>query len=64
MHRVVDSNLMPIAASIVVAIYAIGVIARGRSALWYECLAVAAGVGFAIWFWFTEYKRAQRRKGK
>jgi hypothetical protein len=63
MLRVVDSNLMPLAATIVVAVYAAGVIFR-RSGLWYEWLAVAAGVGFAIWFWFTEYKRAQRRKGK
>lgn len=63
MLRVVDSNLMPLAATIVVLFYAAGVITR-RPALWYEWLAVAAGVGFAIWFWFTEYKRAQRRKGK
>jgi hypothetical protein len=63
MMRVVDSNLMPLAATVVVLIYAAGVIIR-HGGLWYEWLAVVAGVGFATWFWFTEYKRVQRRKGK
>jgi len=54
-----DSNLMPLAATIVAVLYALGVVVR-RSSHWYEWIAAAAGAGFAIWFWLTEYRRAKR----
>jgi hypothetical protein len=56
-------NLMPLAASMVIAIYVIGVIVR-RSTLWYEWLAVLAGVAFACWFWYAEWQRAKRRRSR
>lgn len=57
-----ESNLMALAASVVVFLYAAGVGVRWESAPWYEWAAAAAGAGFALWFWFTEYARAQRLK--
>jgi uncharacterized membrane protein len=55
---------MPLAATIVVLFYTVGVVVRWPVAAWYEWLAAAAGAGFAIWFWITEYQRQQRRKGR
>ncbi len=57
------SNLMPLAATLVVLFYALGVAFR-RSPLWYEWVAAALGAAFAVWFWYTELKRARRRRGR
>lgn len=54
---------MPLAATVVVALYVAGVIARG-STQWYEWLAALAGGAFAAWFWIAEYQRMVRRRGK
>jgi len=59
--RPVD-NLMPLAASVVVLLFAAGVLIR-QSTLWYEWAAALAGVAFAVWFWFTELMRARRKAG-
>lgn len=56
-------HLMPLAATFVVGLYAAGVLLR-RSPLWYEWVAAAAGVAFAVWFWITEVQRARRRRSR
>ncbi|HEY8347583.1 MAG TPA: hypothetical protein VIL07_09970 [Symbiobacteriaceae bacterium] len=55
--------LMAVAATLVVVLYLSGVIVR-RSSLWYEWFFALAGAAFAAWFWFTELRRALRRRGR
>lgn len=62
MRRWSEWNLMPLAASVVVLVYAIGVGLRWWEAAWYELLAALAGIGFAIWFWVADYLRTQRQR--
>jgi hypothetical protein len=54
--RSLDSNLMPVAATAVVVIYALGMI-RSGTVSWYHWVAITAGAGFATWFWLSEIGR-------
>lgn len=55
-----DSNLMPVAATLVCLAYLGGVISRRESAAWYEWLGAVAGAGGAIWFWVWDVMRSRR----
>jgi drug/metabolite transporter (DMT)-like permease len=55
------SNLMPLLATLVVFVYAAGVILRGKGAPWYEWAGAVAGLLFAAWFWLAELRRVRRR---
>lgn len=57
--RSLDSNLMPVAATFVVVLYAFGMI-RSGAVPWYHWVAITAGAGFAAWFWFSEIGRIIR----
>lgn|GEM_PF-3003293 len=58
-----SGRAMVLAATAVVLMYMVGVIVR-RSTAWWEWLAALAGLAFAVWFWFTEFRRAAERRGK
>lgn len=58
--RIGQTNLMPLAATVVVVFYAAGVLLQPAPA-WWEYLVAAAGAAFCIWFWITELQRARRR---
>lgn len=54
-------NKMPAAASLVVLVYAIGVVWRG-STVWYEWLGAGGGLLAMSLYWFFEFRRMRRKR--
>lgn len=62
--RLMDNSHMAIAATVVVLVYATGVVLRREAALWYEWLMAALGAGFAIWFWVMDIKGSRQNRDR